>query len=263
MAVQYIYWLKNAVRGDFGTAYIINRPVIQLIFERIPATLILMGTSIFLTLLIAIPLGIFSAVKKNRAFDHIVTLLSFVGMSTPSFWLALMLMLFFSLYLGILPSTGMYDPMIKDSSLFVRFSDLARHLILPALTMTIVSIAGITRFVRSSMIEVLGQNYIKTARAKGLPENTILFKHALKNAMLPLITLFGMIIPELFAGAFIIETVYAWPGMGRLGVTAIFSRNYPVIMGVVVFSSLLIVLGNLIADIMYSYADPRIRISKS
>ncbi|MCX5749517.1 MAG: ABC transporter permease [Candidatus Saganbacteria bacterium] len=262
VAVQYFYWLGNALRGDLGTAYLINRPVTEVIFERLPATLLLMGTSILLTVFLAVPLGVISALKKNKLFDHVVTVFSFVGMSMPSFWLALMLMLLFSVNLNILPATGMYDPLMKAPSLFSRSSDLLRHMALPVMTMVIISLAGITRYTRASMIEVLGQNYIKAARAKGLPERTVLFKHALRNAMLPLITLVGMMLPDLFAGAFIIETIFAWPGMGRLGVTAVFSRNYPVIMGVVMISAFLIVIGNLLADLCYAAADPRIKIEK-
>lgn len=247
--IQYFFWLKNAVRGDFGTAYIINRPVMEIIAERIPATLLLMGTSLFFILLFAIPLGVISAYKKGRIFDNIVSVLSFAGMSIPSFWLALMLMLIFSVQLDLLPATGMGE----------GFLDIARHMVLPVLTMVIIGFAGLTRYVRSGTIEVLRQNYIRTARAKGLPERVVLFKHALRNSLLPLITILGMTIPDLFAGAFIIETIFAWPGMGRLGVGAIFSRNYPLIMGVVFISSFLIIIGNLTADLLYSIADPRIR----
>ncbi len=260
LIVQYLFWLKNAIRGDFGMAYLINRPVINVIVERLPATFLLMSVSLFISLLLAVPLGVISAIKKNKMFDYMVTVFSFIGMSIPSFWLALMLMLFFSLYLKILPATGMIDPMLKSGNVFSGFVDVARHLILPCTAMVIVSLAGITRYVRNSMLEVLGQNYVRAARAKGLPEKTVIYKHALRNALLPLITLLGMSLPDLFAGAFIIETVFAWPGMGRLGVMAIFSRNYPVIMGVVIFSAFLIVMGNLIADVCYALADPRVRL---
>lgn len=258
--VQYFYWLKNAARGDFGTAYVINRPVMDVIFERLPATLLLMGASLFIIFLISVPLGVISAYKKNGVFDNVVTVLSFMGMATPSFWLALMLMLLFSVQLGILPSTGMSDPISAGLSAFGNILDIVRHMVLPVSTIVLLGFAGMTRYVRASTIEVLGHNYIKAARAKGLPESKVLFKHALKNSLLPLITLLGMTVPDLFAGAFIIETVFAWPGMGRLGVGAIFSRNYPLIMGIIFISSVLILLGNLLADVCYSVADPRIRI---
>jgi len=257
--IQYFYWVKNALRGDLGTAYIVNRPVLEVIAERIPATLLLMGTSLFFILLISIPLGVISAYKKGGIFDNLVSVLSFAGMSMPSFWLALMLMLVFSVQLGLFPAGGMSDPLLAHASVFEKSLDTARHMALPVLTMVIIGFAGLTRYVRSGTLEVLCQNYIKAARAKGLPEHAVLFKHALRNSLLPLITILGMAIPDLFAGAFIIETIFAWPGMGRLGVGAIFSRNYPLIMGVVLISSFLIIIGNLAADLLYSAADPRIR----
>jgi peptide/nickel transport system permease protein len=257
--IQYLYWVKNALRGNLGTAYIVNRPVLEVIAERIPATLLLMGTSLFFILLISVPLGVISAYKKGGIFDNLVSVLSFAGMSMPSFWLALMLMLVFSVQLGLFPAGGMSDPLLAHDSLFEKSLDTARHMVLPVLTMVIIGFAGLTRYVRSGTLEVLCQNYIKAARAKGLPEHTVLFKHALRNSLLPLITILGMAIPDLFAGAFIIETIFAWPGMGRLGVGAIFSRNYPLIMGVVLISSFLIIIGNLAADLLYSAADPRIR----
>jgi peptide/nickel transport system permease protein len=260
--VQYFYWLKNALRGDFGIAYMVNRPVIEIIFERLPATLLLMISSMFLTLLITIPLGVISAVKKNSWFDNFVTVFSFIGMSIPVFWLSLMLMLLFSVNLGWLPAVGMYDPMLRNTNVFVRVLDVARHMALPLLTMTLVSLAGLTRYQRASMLEILNMDFIRTARAKGLPERVVIFKHALRNALMPLVTILGLSLPDLFGGAFIIETIFAWPGMGRLGVTAIFSRNYPLIMGIVMFSALLIVLGNLLADVGYALVDPRVRLKK-
>ena len=260
--LQYFYWLWHALHFDFGTAYLINRPVISVIAERLPATLLLMGTSFLITMAIAIPLGVVSAAKKNGWFDNSVTFFSFAGMSIPSFWLALMLMFLFSVKFNLLPAAGMYDPALKDPSVLLRIWDVTLHMVLPVLTMVITGLAGITRYVRSSMLEALSQNYIKAARARGLYERTVIYKHALRNALLPLITLLGLSLPDLFAGAFIIETIFAWPGMGRLGVFAIFSRNYPVIMGVVMLSALLIVLGNLAADVCYAMADPRIRYEK-
>jgi peptide/nickel transport system permease protein len=260
--VQYFYWLKNAVRGDFGIAYMMNRPVAEIIFERLPSTLLLMISSMLLTLFITIPLGVISAIKKNTWFDNLVTVFSFTGMAIPSFWLALMLMLLFSVNLGWFPAVGMYSPLLKNPGILSRILDVAWHMVLPLLTMTIVSLAGLTRYQRAAMLEVLNQDFIRTARAKGLSERMVLFKHALRNALLPIITILGLSLPDLFGGAFIIETIFAWPGMGRLGVMAIFSRNYPLIMGIVVFSAALIVLGNLLADIGYALVDPRIRYSK-
>ena len=260
--VQYGYWLKNVLHGDLGTAYIVNQPVSQMILERLPATILLMGTSLLLTLLIAIPLGVFSAIRKNSAADHAITLFSFLGMSIPSFWLALVLMLIFSSTLGWLPSSGMANPLLRDAGWARVALDTAQHLVLPVTAMVILSLAGLTRYQRASMLEVIHQDFIRTARAKGLPERVVLFKHALKNALLPIITILGLSLPDIIGGAFIIETIFAWPGMGRLGVTAVFSRNYPLIMGVAVFSSLLVVLGNLLADVGYALVDPRIKYQK-
>lgn len=260
--VQYFYWLKNVLVGDFGRSYLTGRPVIQEIMERIPATLLLMGSSLFLSLAIAIPVGVYSAVKKNSRFDRIFSFISFLGISIPSFWLALMLILLFSLTLGWFPSFGMTNPLLKDAPWWIRLLDLQWHLALPVFALTFLSIAGLTRYQRAAVLEVLREDYIRTARAKGLPERIVFFKHALRNALLPLITLLGLSLPDLFSGAFIIETVFGWPGLGRLGVTSVFQRNYPLIMGIVVFSSILIILGNMLADMGYALADPRIRYDK-
>jgi peptide/nickel transport system permease protein len=241
--VQYFFWLKNAVLLDFGRSYTTGQPVIKEIAERLPITLLLMIPSYILTLLICIPVGVISAVRKNSWFDNIFTFLSFAGMAIPTFWLGLMLMLLFAVKLHWLPAVG--------------------NIVLPLLTMTIGSLAGLTRYQRAAMLEVLNQDFIRTARAKGLPERVVIFKHALRNALIPIVTILGLSLPDLFGGAFIIETIFAWPGMGRLGVQCIFQRNYPVIMGVVMFSALLIVIGNLLADIGYALVDPRIRYEKN
>jgi len=261
--VQYFYWLGNVLRGDFGTSYTTGQPVLTEVLQRLPATLLLMIPAYILTFLITVPLGVISAVKKGSWFDNLVTLFSFAGMAMPSFWLGLMLMLLFSVKLGWLPAVGMYDVGAGDWGLGARVFDLLRHMILPLLTMTLLSLAGITRYQRAAMLEVLDQDYIRTARAKGLPERVVIFKHALRNALIPIVTILGLSLPGLFSGAFIIETIFAWPGMGRLGVMAIFQRNYPLIMGIVIFSALLIMLGNLLADIGYALVDPRIRYGKS
>lgn len=240
--IQYLVWLKNALLLDFGRSYTTGLPVITEIGERLPMTLLLMIPSFILTLLITIPVGVISAVKKNSWFDNLFTFFSFAGMAIPTFWLGLMLMLVFSVKLHWLPAVG--------------------NLALPLITMTIGSLAGLTRYQRGAMLEVLNQEYIRVARAKGLPERLVIFKHALRNALLPTITILGLSLPDLFGGAFVIETIFAWPGMGRLGVQAIFQRNYPTIMGIVMVSAILIIVGNLLADIAYAIVDPRIRYEK-
>lgn len=239
IAAQYFMWLKNAAMLNFGYSYISGKPVTVEILERLPMTLLLMSVSYILILLISIPAGVISAVRKGSLFDNSFTVLSFLFMSIPIFWLALIFMLVFSLKLEWFPPFG--------------------NIILPAAVMTISGLAGITRYQRASMLEVLGQEYIKVARAKGLPENVVIFKHALRNALIPIVTLLGLSLPDLFGGAFIIETIFAWPGMGRLGVSAVFSRNYPLIMGITMFTAVLIILCNLLADIGYALVDPRIR----
>ena len=261
--VQYFYWLKNVVCGDFGTSFFTGRPVLAEIGERLPATLLLMVSSLFLTLLITIPIGVYSAIKKGKFFDQFFTVFSFAGMAIPSFWLGLMLMLVFAVELKWFPAVGMFSYQLKDAPVFVRALDVLRHMFLPLLTMTVLSLAGLSRYQRAAMLEVLKEDYIKTARAKGLPERVVIFKHALRNALMPIVTILGLSLPDLFSGAFIIETIFAWPGMGRLGVQAVFSRNYPVIMGIVMLSAVLIVLGNLLADVGYALVDPRVRFEKN
>lgn len=261
--VQYFYWLKNVLRGDFGTSYLTGQPVISEILERLPATLLLMIPAYILTFLITIPLGVFSAIKKGSWFDNLVTIFTFIGMATPSFWLGLMLMLLFSVQLGWLPAVGMHDVLLQQNDIGHRTLDLLRHMVLPLTTMTLLSLAGLSRYQRAAMLEVLNQDYIRTARAKGLPGRVVIFKHALRNALIPIVTILGLSLPDLFGGAFIIETIFAWPGMGRLGVLAIFQRNYPLIMGIVVLSAVLIMLGNLLADIGYALVDPRVKYEKN
>jgi len=260
--IQYGKWLINAVKGDFGRSYITSQPVIAEIGERLPATLLLMISSMILTLLISIPIGVYSAVKKGSWFDNFFTVFSFAGMAIPSFWLGLMLMLLFSVQLDWLPAVGMFNPLMKHTHPLYRALDVVIHMILPLTTMTILSLAGISRYQRAAMLEVLNQDFIKVARAKGLPERVVIFKHALRNALIPIVTILGLSLPDLFGGAFIIETVFAWPGMGRLGVQSIFQRNYPDIMGIVMLSAVLIIIGNLLADIGYAAVDPRIRYEK-
>ena len=257
--VQYFYWLGNVVRGDFGTSYMTGQPVISEILERLPNTLLLMVASYFLTLLITIPLGVISAVKKGTWFDNVVTIFSFAGMATPSFWLGLMLMLLFAVKLGWLPAVGMYDPLITDNGWLTRMLDVVRHMILPLTTMTILSLAGITRYQRAAMLEVLNQDFIRTARAKGLPERVVIFKHALRNALIPIVTILGLSLPGLFGGAFIIETIFAWPGLGRLAYEGIVYRDFPVIQGVILAGAALVIVIIVATDVLYGYLDPRIR----
>jgi peptide/nickel transport system permease protein len=257
--VQYSIWLKNLViRGDMGYSLVNKRPVKDIIMERIPATLILMGSSYLLSLLIAIPLGITSAQKKNSSYDYILTFFSFFGLSIPSFWLALIAIYLFVQRLGWFPSVGMQS--VYTGGFFAVTANIAWHLFLPCMVLTVRNLAGWSRYLRSSVSEALDEDYIRTARAMGIPEDSITYKYALKPAFLPMITLIGLTLPDIAAGSFVVEYLFGWPGIGRLGIQAITQRDYSVIMGDILIASILIILANLIADILYGWADPRIRV---
>jgi peptide/nickel transport system permease protein len=250
---RYFVWLGNLVRGDLGNSMISYRPVRSEILSRLPNTLRLTVAAFALALLFAIPVGVYSAVRRNSWFDHIATVLSVAGISIPRFWFGLMLILIFAVQLGWLPSGGVYS---SDNR---SLGDQLRHLIMPAFTLAIVEIAGWTAYIRGQMLEVIRQDYIRTATAKGLRERVVIFRHALRNALLPLVTLFGLAIPEFFSGALIIETIFSWPGIGRLTFDAAVARDYTMIMGTVLFSSVLVILGNLLADVSYGLLDPRVK----
>lgn len=257
--VQYGSWLKRFAHLDFGKSFKDDRPVIKKIVERLPATLILNFLSIGLIFLVAGTIGIVAAVKKDSLFDKFTTLLVFIGFSTPTFWLALFLMILFGLKLGWLPISGLRSLNFDDLSLYGKTFDILKHLILPVMVMSFTGLAALARYSRSSMLEVIRQDYVRTARAKGLPENQVIFKHAFRNALIPIITLLGLMLPDLIGGSFIFETIFAYPGMGRLGYDAIMARDYPVLMGIGTIVALLTLLGNLLADLLYALADPRIR----
>jgi peptide/nickel transport system permease protein len=208
---------------------------------------------------IALPIGIISAVRQDSFLDKGMTVFVFLGFSVPAFWLALLLMLLFGVVLGWLPISGMHSVNFPDFPFWAKLWDLIKHLILPVFISAFGGLAYLSRYSRASMLEVLHQDYIRTARAKGVPEKKVIYKHALRNALIPIVTLLGLSLPGLIGGGFIFETIFAWPGMGRLGYQAIMSRDYPVIMGVGVIAALLTLLGNLIADITYAFVDPRIR----
>ncbi|WP_316570153.1 ABC transporter permease [Neobacillus sp. YIM B06451] len=252
--IQYFLWLQNIVVGNFGYSLITKRPVLDMILERLPATVGLMGVSLIVTLIIAIPLGLFTAVKKNSLFDRIANLISYIGISIPIFWFALMLIYLFSLKWGLLPSMGMRT--VGSDSAW----DIIKHGILPCTVLAFQNVSVYMRYIRSSTIHQLEEDYVHIQYAYGASKTTVLFRHVLRNVLLPIITIIGLSIPGLVGGAFITETVFSWPGLGLLGVTSIFSFDYPVIMAITLFSSLMLVIGNLFADILYSVVDPRIRL---
>ena len=283
LPIQYLYWLagndwilvdtnsdglkdefgsrKGILRGDFGFSYRTREPVLQEIGLRLPNTITLMSITMLTALVIAIPIGIYSAVKQYSIFDFFATTFSFAGQAIPEFWLGLLLILIFYAWLKN-PGTG--EPLLPPggmSSLESGFSlsDRLSHLILPVLTGALGWIAWYSRFLRSSLLEILPLNYLRSARARGLPERRVILKHALKNAMIPIVTLLALDLPYLFTGAVLIETIFSWPGMGRLYYQAAVERDYPLLMAVLIIGAGFIILCTLIADILYGYLDPRVR----
>ncbi len=260
--IQYFNWLQRFVKLDFGKSFVDGRGVMDKIIERIPITLIINVFSLMLICVLAIPIGILSATKQYSLFDKISTVFVFVGFSTPTFWLALLLMILFGVHMGILPISGIQSIDVSDMGLGERVLDWIKHLILPVGVSAFAGIAGLSRYSRSSMLEVIRQDYIKTARAKGLPESKIILKHALRNALMPIVTILGLSVPGLIGGGVIFETIFAIPGMGQLFYLSTLSRDYPTIMGILVIGAMLTLFGNLIADISYAMVDPRVRIKK-
>jgi peptide/nickel transport system permease protein len=252
--VQYFKWLWSMIQGNWGLSYKTGLPVWDMIMSRMPATFTLMFAAFILSVSIALPAGILSAVKRYSLPDYVVTILAFIGVAMPSFWFGLMLQLLFSVKLGWLPSSGM-----ETIGAAFNLVDRLRYLAMPALVLALLSIAGWSRYMRSSMLESINQDYIRTARAKGLSEGIVIGKHALKNAMIPVVTIMGLDLPSWFGGAAITESIFAWPGMGRLYVSAVFSRDYPILMASLMFTAALVVFGNLLADILYALFDPRIK----
>lgn len=253
LPVQYVSWVTAFFTGEWGYSIRTARPVSQEILERLGPTLILGGTSFVLSLLIALPLGIVSAVRRYSGVDYLITFLSFLGVSMPVFWLALMLQLLFAVQWRVLPSAGI-QTIGSDSVL-----DLLRHLILPACILAFASVAGWSRYMRSSMVEVLGQDYVRTARAKGLTAGKVVYRHALRNALIPIITVVALDFATILSGAVITETIFAWPGIGRLFIESMNGRDYPVLMALMMAGSFALVLSNLLADLAYAAVDPRIR----
>lgn len=259
LLIQYGYWLKEALKGNLGYSFQTGKPVTLMIFERLPATLLLSVSSLILILCITFPLGLLSGYKKDKTFDKLVTFFSFVGMALPTFWVGLILILMLSLKVNLFPTSGYLDPSLSNASFFKQSLNILYHMALPLLTILIGGVAGLIRFNRFSIITILSQDYIHAARARGISERRILYKHALKNAALPIVTILGAGLSSLIGGSFIIEYIFSWPGMGQLGVNAVFARDYPVLMGSILFSSILIVIGNLAADISYGLIDPRVK----
>lgn len=259
LPIRYINWLKNVVKGNFGDSLRYKQPVTQVINEHIWNSFLLAVISFVLCLIIAIPIGIISATRQYSMFDKTFTLLSFIGISLPSFFVALVSIKIFSLDLGLFPIGGMTTAGSKATGLS-NFMDIAKHMLLPVVSLTIIQFGSLVRYVRTSMLEVIKQDYIRTARAKGLKEKVVIYKHALRNGLIPIITFVGMTIPSLFAGAIITETIFVWPGIGRIGYEAILNRDYTLLMGFNMFMALMTLIGNLLSDILYAVVDPRIKL---
>lgn len=258
--IQYLYWLRNTLKGDWGQSFLTHQDVFTMINQRLGNTLMLMFTSLVVTLIISLVLGIYTATHQYSVGDYTITGLSFFGYAMPSFWFGLMLIIIFAVKMRewgmpYLPAAGMY-PIRGERS----FLQLLRHMVLPVTVLSLSSVAKYTRYLRSSMLEVIQQDYVRTARSKGLGERAVLWRHAFKNAIIPLVTLVMLDIPFMFSGALITEQVFAWPGMGRMYWEHANWVDYPVLMGVILLVSVMVVVSNLIADISYAFIDPRIRV---
>lgn len=256
--VKYVRWIEGVLKGDFGYSIKYKKPVMTVIGERLPNTLVLGACALLLSTLIAIPAGIISATKRNSVFDYIGTIVSFIGISIPAFFFGLLLIKGFAFDMKIFPISGMSTVGAKLTG-FAKFQDIAMHMVLPTIVLALLQTATLMRYTRSGMLEVFDQDYIRTARAKGLPETSVVGKHAFKNALIPVITILSIQIPTLFSGAVLTETIFVWPGIGRLSYTAILDRDYPLIMALLLLTTVIILLCNLIADLLYALIDPRIR----
>jgi peptide/nickel transport system permease protein len=255
LLVQYIDWFSHLFVGDWGHSFRDGRPVLSVIAGHLPATLLLMGTSTLLSIVIGTWVGVLGAVRRYSVFDTLATVGAMVALSIPTFWFGLVAIFFFSLHLGWLPAGNMYT--IGDQSL----GDYAIHLVLPVLVLALVNVAIWSRYMRSATLDVIDQGFVRTARAKGVPYRRVLTHHVIRNALLPMITLAGLQIPTILGGALVTETVFTWPGMGRLFLDSLGYSDYPVIMGILMFSAVLVLLGNLLADLLIGVADPRVRLA--
>jgi peptide/nickel transport system permease protein len=252
--IQYVRWITRFLQGDLGTSFSYARPVSDIIRQRFVPTLVLGSASLTIAVVFGVLLGITSALNRYSFIDYLATGVAFFGLSIPVFWFGIMLIIIFSVTLGWLPSGGMYGTDGSRSLL-----NLLRHLIMPAIVLGTPSMAQLARFTRSSMITAMREDYIRTARSKGVGENRVLWNHAFKNGLIPVLTILGIIVPRLFSGAAITESVFAWPGLGRLAVESAFQRDYPVIMALTILVSAMVIVSNLIVDLLYVVIDPRIR----
>jgi len=260
--VQYVRWLSSFARGDFGFSFSQKRPIIDIIKDTLPNTLLLSSVALVIIFSVGVLVGTIQAVRQYSWVDNVATVGAFFFYSMPSFWFGLMLILLLSYKFQLLPASQMTSVNFEFLPAGEQWVDRLKHLLMPALALGIGSAASVARYMRSGMLEQIRQDYVRTARAKGLSERVVVFKHAMRNALIPIITLLGLTLPFLVGGAVLIETIFAWPGMGRLIVTAIFQRDYPVVLAIAFVSSIMVILGSLIADILYSVVDPRVRVDE-
>jgi len=258
LPIQYGRWLGNLLQGKMGLSYQYSVPVAQLIADRMQGTLLLGGVALAIGILLSIPLGMISAIRRNSKWDVVVTFIAFFGVSVPVFWLGIMLIVVFSVTLNVLPSAGMFTVGAPFS-----LEDRFKHLLMPAVVLATLPLAQLTRYVRSSTLEVIRQDYVRTAHAKGLQKRVVLMRHVLRNSLIPYVTILGVLVPRVLGGAAITEAVFAWPGMGRLAVEAAFTRDYPLIMGIIVVVAVIVVAANLLTDLAYGVLDPRIRLGRA
>lgn len=255
LVAQYLNWLRGILSGDFGQSLYTSRPVLDEILDRFPNTIILTVAAIVIAVVFGVPLGVIAAVKRGSAVDSGAMIVSVIGWSMPNFWIGLILIVVFGVQLGWLPTGGMYNIVAFERT----FTDLLYHLILPAVTLGISHMAYVARFTRSSLLEVLHQDYIRTARAKGLRERVVVLRHALRNSLIPILSVLGVTVGHLLGGAIIVEAVFSWPGLGSLMVQGILARDFPLVQGAMLFTAATFILVNLMVDLLYALADPRIR----
>ncbi len=261
LPVQLGVYLSKVAQGDLGFSYFFNLPVSEMIVERLPATLLLVVSAVLLAFVVGTGLGVLSARKPNGALSQFITVLSLVGFAAPIFWVGIMLVILFASIWPILPVAGMRSIDSAGGGGWADMVDVAKHLVLPAFTLSLVYLAQYSRLARSAMLDVLGSDFIRTARAKGLAEGVVLYKHALRNALLPVVTVLGLQFGNVLAGAILVETVFNWPGLGRLAFESVLRRDYPTILGVLLFSSIVVVVMNQVTDLAYRLIDPRIKTS--
>ena len=259
LATQFVTYIGKSLHGDLGQSYTFNQPVSGLILDRLGPTVLLVMTALLCAVLLGTLLGVWAARRPDSMVSGVVTVLSLVGYSMPVFWTGILLVILFGKVWPIMPIAGMHDVRLVGATAWASLLDVMHHLVLPALTLTLIYVAQYSRLARASMLEILGADYIRTARAKGLSDRVVTFKHALRNALMPIVTVVGLQFGNLISGAVLVETVFSWPGLGTLALEAILGRDYPTLLGVLTFSALLVIAANLLTDLSYRWIDPRLR----